>query len=69
MQGNFAGSIFPSVDIFSCADPENFVRWGLTLTAFFLVDEGCEDLNTTSSGPSSARQRFAAAGVLMMAQH
>ena len=36
-------------------DPENFVRGGLTLTSFFLVNEGREDLNTTISGPSSAR--------------
>ena len=35
----------------------------------FLVDEGREDLNTTISGPSLARQRNANAGVRMLAQH
>ena len=46
----------------ACADPESFVRGGLTLTRFFccfLVDEGRKDPNTTISGPSSARQRNA----------
>ena len=43
----------------ACADQENFVRGGPTLTFFFIVDEGWEDPNTTISGPSSARQRNA----------
>ena len=38
----------------ACMDPESFVRGGPTLTLFFLVDKGKEDLNTTKSGPSSA---------------
>ena len=45
-----------------CTYPESFVRGGPTLTFFFflfsfLVDEGREDLNTTISRPSLARQR------------
>ena len=40
----------------SCHDPKPFVRRGPTLTGFF-VDEGREDLHTTISGPSSARQQ------------
>ena len=47
----------------ACADPESFVRGGPTLTSFssvFLIaDEGKEDLNTTISGHSSARQQNA----------
>ena len=49
--------------VYSCADPENFVRVGLTITTFFflffLVDEGREDPNATISEPSYARQRNA----------
>ena len=48
---------------YSCADPENFVRGGPTLTGFFLfvfflVHDGRDDPNTctTKSGPSSAHQ-------------
>ena len=40
----------------TCADPESIVRGGPTLTTF-LVDEGREDPNATTSGPSSARHR------------
>ena len=41
-----------------------FIRGGPTLTTFFLClsfifDEGREDINTTISGPSFARQRNA----------
>ena len=39
-------------------DPESFVRGGPALTTFFfflLIEEWGEDLNTTISGPSSAR--------------
>ena len=38
----------------TCADPENFVSLGRTLTTFFLVDP-----NTTKSAPSLVRQRNA----------
>ena len=41
-------------------DPESFVRWSPTLTAFVLVDVVREDPNTTKDGPSvMARQRNA----------
>ena len=44
----------------ACADPENFVRGGPTLTTFFfVVDEGWVDPNSAIRGPSSARQRNA----------
>ena len=45
----------------TCTDQESFVRRGLILAMFFffVVDEGRGDLNTTKSGPSSARQRDA----------
>ena len=50
----------------TCADPESFVTGGPTLILFcFLIDEGREDINTTLSGPSSARQRN---GVLLAFQ-
>ena len=43
-----------------CADQENFVRGGPTLTNFFfLLDEVWEDPNTTISGSSPARRRNA----------
>ena len=42
----------------TCADPESFVRGGPTFF-FCEVDEGREDPNTITSGPSSARQRNA----------
>ena len=51
--------------VYTCADPESFVRWGPTLTFyfsflfFFFFDEGRYDSNTTISGPSTARQRNA----------
>ena len=40
----------------ACANPENFVRGGPTLTMFFffLIDEGWVDPNSTISGPSWA---------------
>ena len=41
------------------ADQESFVRVGLALTTFFLVDEGREDPNTAIRGPSWSRQRNA----------
>ena len=34
----------------SYADPESFVRRGLTLTTIFLVNVEKEDLNTTKTG-------------------
>ena len=50
----------------SCADPEIFVRGGITLTidnvflvVFLVDDDGREDPNTTKNGPSLARQRNA----------
>ena len=43
----------------ACADADNFVKGGPTLTILFSVDEGNETPNTTISGPSSARQRNA----------
>ena len=43
--------------VYTCADPESFVRGGPTLTTFFLVGEGRDDPNTTKSGPSTARKR------------
>ena len=43
----------------TCADSESFVRGGPTLTMLFLVDEGWDDPNTTTSGPSLARERKA----------
>ena len=43
----------------ACADPENFVRGGPTLTTLFLADEGWVDPNSTIRGPPSARQRNA----------
>ena len=49
---------YPSFGMISCADPENFVRGGPTLTTFFfLIDEGSVDPNSTISGPSMAHQR------------
>ena len=38
------------------ADPESFVRRGLTLTTIFLVNVEKEDLNTTKNGQLSACQ-------------
>ena len=51
-----------------------FCQWGPTFTTFFFVNGGREDPNTTKSGPSSARKRYAIkkwpfAGGLLMAQH
>ena len=46
----------------ACADPESLARGGPTLTTFFssfFSDEGKEDPNSTTSWPSSARQRNA----------
>ena len=47
----------------SCADPESFVRGCPSLTTFFFLlffsDERRENLNTTISEPTSARQRNA----------
>ena len=40
-----------------CADPESYVRGGLTLTTFLLFLE--DDPNITKIGSSSARQRNA----------
>ena len=41
--------------LFSCADPEIFVRGGpISTTFFFLLEEGRKDQNTTISGPSYA---------------
>ena len=40
-----------------CAGPEGFVRGVQLWLRFFLIDEGKEDQNTTTSGLSSARQR------------
>ena len=53
----------------TCTDPESLVRGGPTLTMFyfFIVDERKEDPNTTKSGPSSLKWRFA--GGPMMGQH
>ena len=57
----------------SCADPESFVRGGITLATFCLVDEGREDPKNTKYGhhlPASEtpfKWRFA--GRPMMAQH
>ena len=46
--------------IFTCADPESFVRGGPNLITFiFLVDERTENPNITVNGLSSARQRNA----------
>ena len=39
---------------YPCADPECFVRGGLTLT-FFRGERGSKQIHTTISGPSSAR--------------
>ena len=39
--------IFSKIQLFEvqpCADPESYVRGGLTLTLIFLVDEGREDI-------------------------
>ena len=41
----------------ACADPENFVRGGPTLTFFFF--EGSGDRNASMRGPLLARQRKA----------
>ena len=51
--------IAPLLSDVSCVDPERFVGGGPTLTTFFLVDEGRDDPNTTTSKPSSARQQKA----------
>ena len=45
--------------LYSCADPESFVRGGPILMGFFLVCKGRDDLNTTISGPSSPCQQNA----------
>ena len=50
-------------DVLPCADPENYVSGGPTLTSFFLVDEGRD----TISEPTSACQRNA--GVPVMAHY
>ena len=50
--------------VYTCADPESFVR-GVQLQLFifvffyFLMRGGGKDSNTTISGPSTARQRNA----------
>ena len=48
--------VFGCSDLKTCADPENFVGGGPTLTTFFLVERR-DDPNTTESGPSLACQR------------
>ena len=59
--------------LYSCADPESFVRGGPTLiTFFFLVDERRKDPNFTKRaiiGPPANTIKWRFAGVLMMAQH
>ena len=59
---------------YTCADPESFVRGGLNLITF-LVDDGKEDSNITTNGPSSAWPtsgtpfKWLLAGGPVMAQH
>ena len=43
----------------ACADPESFVRGDPNLIMFVLFDEGIEDPNITTNGPSLARQQNA----------
>ena len=45
--------------LYPCADPESIVRGGPTLTGFFRGVFKVDDLNTTISGPSLARQQNA----------
>ena len=45
--------------IVQCADPDSFVREGLNLKSFVLVDEGRVGSSTTIGGSLSARQQNA----------
>ena len=71
-------TLYYCVLLYTCADPESLSeRVKLNKLVFLLIDDGSEDLNTTISGPSPARQQIAIrmlfewrfAGVPMMAQH